>query len=68
MCQFKLINVYFQIIKMGFQVKENEHFLHHLLFAFNQGSKAAKSARNICALYGDCAITERTAHEWRIRY
>ena len=28
---------------------------------FNQGSKAAKVARDICAVYGEGAIDERTA-------
>ena len=42
---FELISVNFQIIKMECQVEKNEHFRHLLLFAFNQGSKAAKAAR-----------------------
>ncbi len=54
----------FQIIKMECQVLKNEHFLHLLLFAFNQDSKAVKAARNICAVHGKCAIDERTASDW----
>lgn len=38
-----LISVYFQIIKMECQVKKNEDFRYLLLYAFNQGSKAAKA-------------------------
>ena len=40
---FELISVYCQIFKMTCQVKKNEH-LQHLIFAFNQCSKAAKAA------------------------
>ena len=32
---------------------------HLLLFAFNQGSKGAKAARDICAVYGEGAIAEQ---------
>ena len=48
--------LYFQIIEMECQVEKNEHFRHLLLFAFYQGSKAAKAARDICAVYGEGAI------------
>ena len=40
---FRLISIYFQMIKMECHVKKNEHF-RHFLFAFNQGSKTAKAA------------------------
>ncbi|RWR98918.1 Histone-lysine N-methyltransferase SETMAR-like protein, partial [Dinothrombium tinctorium] len=56
------------IIKMECQVEKNEHFRHLLLFAFNQGSKAAKAARDICAVYGEDAIAERTARDWYAKF
>ncbi|KOC70262.1 Histone-lysine N-methyltransferase SETMAR [Habropoda laboriosa] len=37
-------------------------------FAFNQGSKAAKAARGICAVYGEGAITERTVRDWYAKF
>jgi hypothetical protein len=49
---------------MECQFEKNEHFRHLLLFAFNQGSKAAKAARDICAVYGEGAIAKRTARDW----
>ncbi|KOC60012.1 Histone-lysine N-methyltransferase SETMAR [Habropoda laboriosa] len=52
---------------MECQVEKNEHF-RHLLFAFNQGSKAAKAARDICAVYGEGAIAERTARDWYAKF
>ena len=63
-----LISIYFQIIKMECQVKKTEHFRHLLLFALNQGSKAAKVACNICAIYGEDAIVERTARDWYAKF
>ena len=45
-----------------------EHLRHILLFEFNRGSKAAEAASNICAVYGDNAIGERTARKWFSRF
>jgi hypothetical protein len=49
---------------MECQVKKNEHFRHHLLYEFSRGSKDAEAARNICAIYGEDSIAERTAEKW----
>ncbi|KOC70876.1 hypothetical protein WH47_02142 [Habropoda laboriosa] len=49
---------------MECQVEKNEHFQYLLLFASNQGSKAAKAARDICAVYREGGIAERTARDW----
>jgi hypothetical protein len=46
------------------QVDKNEHFRHLLLYEFSLCSKAAETARNICAVYGEDSIPERTAQEW----
>ncbi|KOC66072.1 hypothetical protein WH47_01445 [Habropoda laboriosa] len=53
---------------MECQVEKSEHFRHLLLFAFNQGSKDAKAARDICAMYGEGAIAERTARDWYAKF
>ncbi|KAL6429521.1 hypothetical protein ACFW04_008300 [Cataglyphis niger] len=53
---------------MECQVEKNEHFRHLLLFAFNQSSKAAKAARDICAMYGEGAIAERTVRDWYAKF
>jgi hypothetical protein len=49
---------------MECQVEKNEHFRHLLVYEFNRGSKAAEAARNICAVYGEDSIAERTAQKW----
>ena len=58
-----LISVKFQIIKMECQVEKNEHFRH-----LHQGSKGANAARDICAVYGEGAIAERTARDWYTKF
>ncbi|KOC68170.1 hypothetical protein WH47_03328 [Habropoda laboriosa] len=46
---------------MKCQVEKNEHFRHLLLFAFNQGSKAAN-------VYGEGAIAGRTVRDWYAKF
>ena len=53
---------------MECQVDKSEHFQHLLLFAFNQGNKAAQAVCNICAVYGQDAMNERTARRWLLRF
>jgi hypothetical protein len=45
---------------MECQVEKDEHF-HFLLYELTRGSKAAEAARNICAVYGEDSVAERTA-------
>ena len=49
---------------MECQAEKNVHFRHLLLFAFNRGFTAAKAARDICVVYGENAMAERTARYW----
>ena len=53
---------------MECQVEKLEHFRYILLFECNRGAKATEAARNICAVYGDNAIGERTARKWFSRF
>lgn len=53
---------------MECQVNKNEHFRHYLLFAFNRGATATEAAREICAVYGERAIAERTARDWFAKF
>ena len=54
--------------KWSCRVEKLEHFRHTLLFEFNRGATAAKTAINICAVYGDNAIGESTARKWFSRF
>ena len=51
---------------MDCQVEQESHFWH--LFDFNRDQKPSGAIRNICAMYGDGAIGERTAKDWIIRF
>ena len=44
------------------------HFRYLLLFAFNRGFAAAKAARDICVVYGENAMVERTACYWFAKF
>lgn len=44
------------------------HFRHLLYFAFCRNQKAAEAARDICAIYGEDAITARTARDWFVKF
>lgn len=53
---------------MECQVDKNEHFRHHLIFAFNRRLKATEAAREICEVYGEEAMPVRTAQYWFKRF
>jgi hypothetical protein len=53
---------------MECQVEKNENFWHLLLHEFNRGIKAAQATRNICAVYGEDSIAERTAQKGFARF
>ena len=53
---------------MDCQVDKKLHFQHFLLFAFNRSRKASKAARDICAVYEEDIIAERTARDWLSRF
>ena len=53
---------------MGVPSKEIGTFRHILLSEFHRGEKAAKVARNICAVYGDNSIGESTARKLFSRF
>ena len=53
---------------MEFQVEKNVHFRHLFLFAFNRGFTAAKAAHDICVVYGENAMAERTARYWFAKF
>jgi hypothetical protein len=52
---------------MECQVEKYYLFRHLLLYEFNRDSKAAKTARNICAIYGEDSVAGRTAQKWFTR-
>ena len=48
--------------------EKNDHSRHLFLFAFNQGYKATKSSRNICAVHRESVIAGKTTHNLYIKF
>ena len=44
------------------------HFRHIMLYEFRRGSTAAAVARNICAVYGDGAVSDSTCRSWFAKF
>ena len=53
---------------MDCQVNKKSHFRHLLLFSSNRGQKASEVTKDICAVYGEGAIAERTIRDWFARF
>ena len=47
---------------------KQQHFQHLLFFAFYQGQKAAKAARDICMVHREGVIGESTASKWFAKF
>ena len=47
---------------------KKQHFQHLLFFAFHQGQKAAKAARDICTVYRKGVIGESMARKWFAKF
>lgn len=48
----------------GVSSRQIRAFRHILIFAFNRGAKATEAARDICEVYGEEAMSRRTAQNW----
>ena len=53
---------------MDCQVNKKSDFPHLLFFAFNRDQKASEVTKDICAVYGEDAIPERTVRDWFARF
>ena len=49
-------------------IEKNDHLRQVLLFAFNQDSKVATDARDICIVYSVYVNDERTTQKWYSRF
>ena len=48
-------------------VKKNEHFLNIHFLAFIKAVRLQKAAHDICVVYEESTIAERTAHDWHVK-
>ena len=53
---------------MACEGKKTEHFRSLHVIAFDNGSKAEKAARDICAVHSEGAIAERTARDCYVMF
>ena len=44
------------------------HFRHLMLYEFRKGSSVAIATKNICAVYGENALSSRTCRKWFQRF
>ena len=50
-------------------MEENKvHFRHLMLFFYRKGKNVTQAANEICAVYGEGAVTDRTVRKWFTRF
>ena len=49
------------ILKME---EKKQHFQHIMLYYFKRGKNAPETQKNICAVYGEGAVSDRTCQKW----
>ena len=50
-------------------MKENtQHFQHIMLYYFKKGKNATEMQKEICAVYGEGAVTNRMCQKWFVKF
>ena len=62
------IELIFEIIEMEHTEGKNVHFRHLLYFGFRRGLNTAETIREICTIYGEDVISERTGRRWFAKF
>ena len=50
------------------KMEEKQHFQHIMLYYFKKGKNASETQEKICAVYGKCAVTDRTCQKWFAKF
>ena len=53
------------ILKME---EKKQHFRHIMLYYFKKGKNATETQKEICAVYGEGAVTDRTCQKWFAKF
>ena len=53
---------------MEYSDNKNTHFRHLLYFAFRRGLNATQAVQEICNVYGENSIVDRTGREWFTKF
>ena len=48
--------------------QKKQHFRHIMLYYFKKGKNATETQRKIYAVYGKCAVTDRTCQKWFAKF
>jgi len=48
--------------------QDKHHIRNILKFYYNKGKNASQAAKKICGVYGDDAVSDRTARDWFVRF
>ena len=47
---------------------KKQHFQHILLYYFKKGEDATETQKQICEVYGEGAVTDRTCQKWFVKF
>ena len=48
--------------------EDTHHFQHIMLCYFKKGKNAVEMQKQICAVYGEGAVTDRTCQKWFVKF
>ena len=48
--------------------EKKQHFRHIMLYYFKKGKNATETQKQICAVYGEGAVTDRTCQKWFAKF
>ena len=48
--------------------EKKQHFSHIMLYYFKKGKNATEMQKQICAVYGEGAVTDRTCQKWFVKF
>ena len=51
------------------KMEENkQHFQHVMLYYFKKGKNTTEMQKQICAVYGEGAVTEQMCQKWSVKF
>ena len=63
----QLVNFCVAILILKVEEKK-QHFQHIMLYYFKKGKNATETQKNICAVYGEGAVTDQTCQKWFVKF
>ena len=63
----KLVNFCVAILLLKMEGKK-QHFRLIMLYYFKKGKNTTETHKKICAVYGECAVNDRTCQKWFAKF